>query len=51
LQNIPYELEKKIPVYYRGERLEASYRTDFVCYGSVIVEIKALVTFKSVRMG
>lgn len=42
LQNIPYEREKEIPVYYRGERLKASYRTDFVCYGSVILEIKAL---------
>ena len=42
LQNIPYEREKEIPVYYRGERLKAFYRTDFVCYGSIIVEIKAL---------
>jgi len=42
LQNIPHEREKEIPVYYRGERLKSFYRADFVCYGSVIVEIKAL---------
>ncbi len=41
-QAIPYEREKELPVYYRGERLDASYRADFICYGSVIVELKAL---------
>ena len=41
-QNIPYEREKRLPVYYRGNRLNASYQADFICYGSVIVELKAL---------
>jgi GxxExxY protein len=40
--NIPYEREKKLPINYRGETLKTYYKTDFICYGSVIVELKAL---------
>ena len=39
---IPYEREKQIWVIYRGERLDALYKADFICYGSLIVELKAL---------
>jgi GxxExxY protein len=31
-----------MPVFYKGRRLKAPYRTDFVCYEEVIVELKAL---------
>ena len=41
-QKIPYEREKELPVYYREEKLNISYRADFVCYGTIIVELKAL---------
>jgi len=34
--------EVELPVFYKGQRLACSYRADFVCYESVIVEIKAL---------
>ena len=39
--NIPFEAQKQIPVYYLGEKLNASYKADIVCFDKVIVELKA----------
>jgi len=41
-QRIPFRREVEIPVSYKGKSLEVSYRADFVCFGRVIVELKAL---------
>jgi GxxExxY protein len=40
--NIPYQKEKKLAVYYAGQLLNTSYRVDFICYDSIIVELKAI---------
>lgn len=41
-RKIPYEREKELPVLYRRQQLKVFYKADFVCFGSVIVELKAL---------
>lgn len=39
---IPFQRELELPVFYKGHRLGCAYRADFVCYGVVVVELKAL---------
>jgi GxxExxY protein len=41
-RKIPFKREVSLPVEYKGQRLACSYRADFVCYESVIVELKAI---------
>ena len=41
-QGIPFEREKRYDLYYRGEKMETFYIADFVCYGKIIVELKAV---------
>ncbi|WP_321495209.1 GxxExxY protein [uncultured Desulfobacter sp.] len=40
--SIPYAREVKLPVFYRSEQLNSYYQADFICFDSVIVELKAL---------
>ena len=39
--NIPYEREKKLPVFYDNQPLNKYFRADFVCYKSIIIELKS----------
>jgi len=39
---IPYNRELKFPVMYKGRRLPNRYKPDFICFESVVVELKAL---------
>jgi len=41
-QGIPFRAEVEVPVFYKGQKLSTSYRADFVCFDSIIVEVKAL---------
>jgi len=38
---IPYEREKEIDIIYDGEVLQHKFRADYVCYGNIILELKA----------
>jgi GxxExxY protein len=42
LANIPFEQDKKLPVYYEGTPLNQEYVADFVCFDTIMIEIKTL---------
>ena len=41
-QGISFQREKELPIRYRGRVLKTYYKADFVCFDSIIVELKAL---------
>lgn len=40
--NIPYQREVKIDLFFNGEKLDKKYKADFVCFDHIILEIKAV---------
>ena len=49
-QGIPYEREKEYEINYKGLVLSKTYKDDFLCYGNIIVELKALSHFNKEHM-
>ncbi len=41
-RGIPFEAQKPMQISYKGRALKKKYVADFVCYGQIIVEIKAV---------
>jgi GxxExxY protein len=46
---VPFRREVELPLFYKGQRLNTSYRADFICFESVIVELKALAKLGNVE--
>jgi GxxExxY protein len=42
VRGVPSRRQVDLPISYKGQKLNTTYRADFVCYDSVIVELKAL---------
>ena len=40
-RHIPFEREKHLEIRYKGVKLEKDFYADFVCYGDIIIELKA----------
>ena len=49
LKDIPFIREQELQVLYKGEILNKRYIADFVCYGEIIVELKALRSLEPVH--
>lgn len=41
-RNIPFEREKPLHIFYKNHLLKQDYVADFVCYGKIIIELKAV---------
>ena len=41
-QSIPFIPQPNLELFYKQEKLEQIYRPDFICYGKIIVELKAV---------
>ena len=48
-RNIPFEREKILNIKFKNRTLSQSYKADFVCYGKIIVELKALPVISSIE--
>jgi GxxExxY protein len=46
---IPFEREVGLKIHYRGFVLQQEYIADFVCYGKIIVELKAVSDLNEVH--
>jgi GxxExxY protein len=42
LRHLPFEAQKELILSYKGEQLTQTYRPDCICYGKIIVELKAV---------
>ena len=41
-QQVTFEAQPIIRIFYKGQVMDKTYQPDFVCYGEIIVEIKAI---------
>jgi len=43
LRGIPFVPQQELSIEYKGQRLEQTYKPDFVCFERIILEIKAVI--------
>ena len=41
-RGIPYQREKELQIYYKDRVLPHFYKADFICFDSIVVELKAV---------
>ena len=45
LRGIPFTAQVELQLCYKGKALSQFYKPDFICYGKIILELKAVKTF------
>ena len=48
-RGIPYEREKELKITYNDIELKQTYKADFICFGKIIVELKAVSSIEDVN--
>jgi len=48
-QGIPFKAQPVIDIQYKGEPLEKKYQPDYICFGEVIIEIKAVSSLSGIE--
>lgn len=48
-RGIPLRREVELPVNYKSQRLSTSDRSDFICFDSIVVELKALAKLSGIE--
>ena len=41
-RSIPFAAQQELEIVYKGQSLQQTYKPDFICFGQIIVEIKAV---------
>jgi GxxExxY protein len=49
-RGIPFHREVSLPVCYKGQVLSCGYRADFICFDSIIIELKAVESMGKIEM-
>jgi len=44
MRQIPFDAQMQLKLLYKGEALEQTYKADLVCYGQILIEMKAVKT-------
>jgi len=43
-RDIPFTAQQELQIFYKGSKLEQIFKPDIICYGKIIVELKAVKT-------
>lgn len=49
LRGIMFESKKELRLNYKGDVLNQTYKPDLICYGKIIVELKAVKTIEDIH--
>ncbi len=48
-QNLPFTSQELLKIEYKGRELKSRYKPDFLCFGEIILEIKAVKKLEDIH--
>lgn len=48
-RGIPFRREVELPVSYKGRTLKTTYRADFICFETVVLELKSIAKLSAIE--